>query len=62
MKNKFRFYFSGKIRQLKHLSWFCAGFFFASSLNWLSIVSLVLAILLDFLWYMLSGEKKTGGA
>lgn len=62
MKNKFRGYFSGKTRQLKHLSWFFAGFFFASDLNWLSIVALCLAVLLDFLWYMLSGEKKTGGA
>ena len=62
MKTKFKYYFSGKVRQLKHLSWFFAGFFFASSLNWISIAALVLAILLDFLWYMLSGEKKTGGA
>ena len=30
MKNKFKYYFSGKVRQLKHLSWFFAGFFFAS--------------------------------
>lgn len=27
MKNKFKYYFSGKVRQLKHLSWFFAGFF-----------------------------------
>lgn len=26
MKNKFKYYFSGKVRQLKHLSWFFAGF------------------------------------
>lgn len=62
MKNKFKAYFTGKTRQLKHLSWFFAGFFFASDLNWLAIVALALAILLDFLSYMLSGEKKTGGA
>lgn len=62
MKTKFKGYFSGKTRQLKHFSWFLAGFFFASGLNWLSILAIVLAILLDFLWYMLSNEKKTGGA
>lgn len=62
MKTKFKGYFSGKTRQLKHISWFFAGFFFASGLNWLSILAIVLAIFLDFLWYMLSNEKKTGGA
>lgn len=62
MKTKFKGYFSGKARQLKHLSWFCAGFFFASRLNWIAIVALALAVLLDFLWYMLQTDKKTGGA
>lgn len=62
MKTKFKGYFSGKTRQLKHISWFFAGFFFASGLNWLSILAIVLAIFLDFLWFMLSNEKKTGGA
>lgn len=62
MKTKFKGYFSGKTRQLKHLSWFFAGFFFASGLNWIAIVALALAVLLDFLWYMLQDYKKTGGA
>lgn len=62
MKIKFRGYFSGKARQLKHLSWFCAGFFFASALDWFAFVALAFAVLLDLLWYMLQDDKKTGGA
>lgn len=54
-------YFASKVRQLKHISWFCAGFFFAGGINLFSCIALVLAIVLDFVWYILD-HKKTGGA
>ena len=58
---KLKSYFSAKSRQIKHISWFCAGFFFASRLTWVALGMLIFAILLDFLCYALA-ENKTGGA
>ena len=58
MKNKFKYYFSGKV---------CVLYAKIAKQNGATPGQVERAIRyafegLDFLWYMLSGEKKTGGA
>lgn len=49
MMSKFLFYLSKKTKQLKNISWFLCGFTFGCGAFFLCIISLVLAILFDFL-------------
>lgn len=56
----FRKYFYRKAKQLKHASWFCAGFFVAGGFSLLGIISLGLAVVFDFLsCYIQNEEKRT---
>ena len=60
---KIKRYFSAKTKQLKHLSWFLAGFAFGTGYLMIAIIAVVLALLFDFLYYVITPErKKDGGA
>lgn len=62
---KIRKYFGSKTKQLKHASWFLAGLAFGSGLFWVCIIALLMAVLLDFLCYLVSpsspSQKEKGG-
>lgn len=51
-------YVFAKTKQIKHVSWFMAGFAFGVGALWIALVAMALAIVLDFLLYMISPPEK----
>lgn len=51
-------YVFAKTMQIKHVSWFLAGFAFGVGALWIALVAMALAIVLDFLSYMVSPPEK----
>ena len=61
---RFKKYVCAKAKQIKHISWFLAGFAFGCNALFLAILSLVFAIVFDLLSYLVSPSepKKAAGA
>lgn len=61
---RFKKYVCAKTKQIKHISWFLAGFAFGCGALWLSLIALVLAIAFDMLSFLVSPseKKKEAGA
>lgn len=57
-------YVFAKTKQIKHISWFLAGFAFGVGALWVALVAMALAIVFDFLSYIVSPpeKKKEAGA
>lgn len=61
---RFKRYVFAKTKQIKHISWFLAGFAFGVGSLWVALVAFVLALIFDLLSYLVtpSDKKKEAGA
>lgn len=61
---RFKRYVFAKTKQIKHISWFLAGFAFGVGCLWVALVAFALALIFDLLSYLVtpSDKKKEAGA